>query len=185
MSDWTMKTPSTKVRGTYKLHAIVPLKSLTLGIWFLTVYKIIFSWSLTSCNLPWWLVAYFFSFLGEKTIENMGHLQLLIKFHFEINALIPLCVEALSLPLGCQGALASAGQVFSFLDASSFGPPLLSCSGRSWPQQMLNTAGVFLRPRCRGGQGHCPKPLEEVGKYAMKWHFIIFFIIHSNMTEFQ
>lgn len=46
---------------------------------------------------------------------------------------------------------------------------------------MLNTAGESLRPGCRGGQGHCPKPVEKEEKDAMKWHCIIF-NIHGNQN---
>lgn len=115
-----------------------------------------------------------FSFLGEKRIKIwVFYITINHTFSFWINYLhyYVKLTALISLPLNGQGALVSAGQVFSFLAASSFGPPLISCSGRSWRQQMLNKAEAFLRPRCRGGQEHCPKPVEEGGK-GMAWNYI-------------
>lgn len=156
--------------------------------WFLKVYKIIFRRSLkrTCCSLSV-MVAYFLFYWEKKQYKHGSCnliLQFIIHFHFEIYASVPFHVKAsaLNLASGCQGALASAGQVFSFLVASFFGPPLLSCSGRSWPQQMLNTAGASLRPRYRGEQGHCPKPVEKEGKDAMKWHYIT---LQFNETSYE
>lgn len=151
--------------------------------WFLMVYKIILagpSKGLPVVWLSWWLIAYFLCFLWRKKQYKHGSynqiLEFIIPTHSEINASVSFHVKAsaFNLASGCQGALVSAGQVFSFLVASFLGPPLLSCSGRSWPQQMLNTAGESLRPRCRGGQGHCPKPVGKEEKDAIKWHYIIF-----------
>lgn len=154
-------TPSTKFRGgTYKLYAIVsPWRQIvshirkTHDFWCYTKSFL----ASPSKGLAVVMVAHrLFSLLLEnKNNINMGLtiwsynssyifiLKWMLQYHVKASAL--------NLASGCQGALVSAGQVFSFLVASFLGPPLLSCSGRSWPQQMLNTAGESSRPRCRGG----------------------------------
>lgn len=182
-------TPNTKFwGGTYKLYAIVsPWRQIvshirkTHDFWRYTkLFLAGPSEGLPVVWLSWWLIAYFLCFLWRKKQYKHGSYNLILQFiipiHFEINASVPFHVKASALNLvsGCQGVLVSAGQVFSFLVASFLGPPLLSCSGRSWPQQMLNKAGESLRPRCRGGQGHCPKPVGKEEKDAIKWHYIIF-----------